>query len=233
MRCWQPWWQRCAPSWRTPAARWEEVRAELGRARERIAELEARLAQTSRNSSKPPSSEGLANPPRPRSQGRLHRVHCARTGKYTLLMVHPQRGTEAMKAMGVLPSFGGVAVHDAWSPYDTCTGPEHQLCGAHAQRELQAVTDAAPAGQWCRAAQAAQALSAMQDLVREAACQSRTADRTRRAADKRPSSPVQLAALPNLAVLWIKAAPHRRPALPHAGLCLLRAARRACACGRR
>jgi transposase len=39
-----------------------EARAELGRARERIAELEARLKQTSRNSSQPPSSEGLAKP---------------------------------------------------------------------------------------------------------------------------------------------------------------------------
>jgi transposase len=37
-----------------------ETRAELGRARERIAELEARLKQNSRNSSRPPSSEGLA-----------------------------------------------------------------------------------------------------------------------------------------------------------------------------
>ena len=51
-----------------------------------------------------------------------------------------------MKAMGVLPSFAGVAVHDAWAPYDTYTDPEHQLCCAHALRELQAVTDAAPSG---------------------------------------------------------------------------------------
>jgi hypothetical protein len=95
-------------------------------------------------------------------------VICARTGKYTLLMVHPKRGTEAMKAMGVLGPFAGVAVDDAWAPYVTYTGPEHQLCCAHALRELQAVTDAAPAGQWCWAAQAAEALTAMQDLVREA-----------------------------------------------------------------
>ena len=33
--------------------------------------------------------------------GRLHWVHCARTGKYTLLMVHPRRGRQAMEAMGV------------------------------------------------------------------------------------------------------------------------------------
>jgi transposase len=104
-----------------------------------------------------------------RVQGRLHWVHCARTGKYTLLTVHPKRGRQAMTAMGVLPSFAGVAVHDAWAPYDTYTGPEHQLCCAHAQRELQAVADAAPAGQWCWATQAAEALTAMQDLAREAA----------------------------------------------------------------
>jgi transposase len=69
-----------------------------------------------------------AGPAAFRVQGRLHWVHCARTGKYTLLMVHPKRGTEAMKAMGVLGSFAGVAVHDAWAPYDTYTGPEHQMC---------------------------------------------------------------------------------------------------------
>ena len=80
-----------------------------------------------------------------------------------------------MKVMGVLPSFTGVAGCDAWAPYDTYTGPEHQLCCAHALRELQAVTDAAPGGRWCRASQAAGALTAMQDLVREAIGQGRAA----------------------------------------------------------
>ena len=110
-----------------------------------------------------------------RVEGRLAWVHCARTGKYTLLMVHPRRGTEAMKAMGVLGSFAGVAVHDAWAPYDTYTAPEHQLCCAHAQRELQAVADAVPQSQWCWATQAARALTAMQDLVSEAISQGRDA----------------------------------------------------------
>jgi transposase len=41
----------------------EETRADLTGARERVAELEARLAQSPRNSSKPPSSEGLDKPP--------------------------------------------------------------------------------------------------------------------------------------------------------------------------
>jgi transposase len=45
----------------------EQARAELAEARERIAELGARLRQNPRNSSKPPSSEGLAKPARPRS----------------------------------------------------------------------------------------------------------------------------------------------------------------------
>jgi transposase len=103
-----------------------------------------------------------------RVAGRLHWVHCARTGKYTLLMVHERRGRKAMEAMGILPSFAGVAVHDAWGPYDTYSTPDHQLCCAHALRELQAVTDSAPAGQWCWAAQAADALTRMQALVREA-----------------------------------------------------------------
>ena len=103
-----------------------------------------------------------------RVEGRLAWVHCARTGKYTLLMVHPKRGTKAMEAMGVLPRFAGVAVHDAWAPYDTYPAADHQLCCAHALRELQAVTDAAPQGQWCWAAQAAEALTAMQQLVSEA-----------------------------------------------------------------
>ena len=110
-----------------------------------------------------------------RVEGKLAWVHCARTGKYTLLMVHSRRGKAAMEAMGVLPSFTGVAVHDAWAPYDTYTGARHQLCCAHALRELQAVTDAAPKGDWCWATQAAEALTAMQALVSEAIAQGRDA----------------------------------------------------------
>jgi transposase len=108
-----------------------------------------------------------------RVEGRLHWVHCARTGKYTLLMVHPRRGKQAIEAMGVLPSFSGVAVHDAWAPYDSYTAAGHQLCCAHARRELQAVTDLALQGQWCWATQAADALTAMQKLVSEAISQGR------------------------------------------------------------
>ena len=106
-----------------------------------------------------------------RVDGRLAGVHCARTGKYTLLMVHHRRGRLAMEAMAILPAFAGVAVHDAWSPYDGYASAAHQLCCAHALRELQAVADTAPAGAWCWATQAADALTAMQKLVSEATAQ--------------------------------------------------------------
>jgi hypothetical protein len=110
-----------------------------------------------------------------RVEGSLAWVHCARTGKCTLLMVHPRRGRQAIEAMGILPRFAGIAVHDAWAPYDTYAAPDHQLCSAHALRELQAVTDAAPQGQWCWATQAAEALIRMQQLVSEAVSQGRDA----------------------------------------------------------
>jgi len=80
-----------------------------------------------------------------------------------------------MEAMGVLPSFAGVAVHDAWAPYDTYDRVSDQFCCAHAVRELQAVTDSAPAGGWCWPTQAADALTGMQALVSAAITQDRDA----------------------------------------------------------
>ena len=49
-------------------------------------------------------------------------VHSASAGKHVLVTVHAKRGTEGMNAAGVLPSFTGIAVHDAWAPYDTYDG---------------------------------------------------------------------------------------------------------------
>ena len=104
-----------------------------------------------------------------RVAGKLHWVHCARTDKYTLITCHPKRGKKGIDHAGVLGRFRGVAVHDAWAPYDTYIDADHQLCCAHALRELQAVADTAPAdAQWCWAGQAADALVAMQKVVTEA-----------------------------------------------------------------
>ena len=95
-------------------------------------------------------------------------MHCAHTDRYTLITCHAKRGTKGIDDAGVLKRFRGIAVHDAWAPYDTYTDVDHQLCCAHALRELQAIADTAPAeAEWCWAEQAADALVAMQRLVTE------------------------------------------------------------------
>jgi len=62
-----------------------------------------------------------------RVAGRLHWLHSASTGRWSLLFLHRRRGREAMLHGGVLEEFTGVAVHDAWAPYDTFTGATHVL----------------------------------------------------------------------------------------------------------
>jgi len=77
-----------------------------------------------------------------RTAGKLAWVHSASAGKFALFTVHAKRGKDGMKAAGVLPFFAGIAVHDAWAPYDTFDGVAgHALCGAHVLRELIAVTE--------------------------------------------------------------------------------------------
>jgi transposase len=108
-----------------------------------------------------------------RVEGKLRWVHSASTGKYSLITVHDRRGVKGMDAGGVLPAFTGIAVHDAWAPYDTYKAVTHALCGAHVLRELQAVTDLstrdttrdAAGDQWCWATQAGDALRELNKLV--------------------------------------------------------------------
>ena len=77
-----------------------------------------------------------------RTAGKLAWVHCASAGKHALFTVPAKRGKDGMKAAGALPRFAGIAVHDAWAPYDTFGGVAgHALCGAHVLRELVAVTE--------------------------------------------------------------------------------------------
>jgi len=70
-----------------------------------------------------------------RVQGKLAWLHSASTTRSTYYQVHPRRGGEAIDAMGVLGSFGGVAVHDGWASY-AGYGERHGLCNAHHLREL-------------------------------------------------------------------------------------------------
>jgi transposase len=70
-----------------------------------------------------------------RNQGALWWLHTASTALFTYLMIHKRRGNEAMDAIGILPDFKGVAVHDCLKSYWTylCI---HALCNAHLLREL-------------------------------------------------------------------------------------------------
>jgi transposase len=76
-----------------------------------------------------------------RVAGACHWLHSASTGRFSLLTVHRRRGRAGIDAAGVLSGFTGIAVHDAWAPYDTYTGATHALCNAHVLRELVAVTE--------------------------------------------------------------------------------------------
>jgi len=69
--------------------------------------------------------------------GRLHWVHSASTPLWSYFTVHAKRGKQAMDAAGVLPGFGGVAVHDFWSPYWRYDQATHAVCAAHLLRELE------------------------------------------------------------------------------------------------
>jgi transposase len=104
-----------------------------------------------------------------RVAGRLHWLHSASTGTLSLLHVHRRRGREAIDDMGVLPGYTGVAVHDAWAPYDSYTTARHVLCNAHLLRELQAVVDTTGAdATWCWARQVTDSLLALKQLAETA-----------------------------------------------------------------
>lgn len=101
-----------------------------------------------------------------RAADKLAWVHSASAGKHVLVTVRPRRGTEGMDAAGVLPSFTGIAVHDAWAPYDTYTSvAAHSLCGAHLLRVLTAVTETGARLDQAWAQQAISALTALNKAV--------------------------------------------------------------------
>ena len=71
-----------------------------------------------------------------------HWIHVCSGGDITLKFLHPKRGQEAMQAIGVIPRYGGVMIHDCWASYLVYEHCGHGLCGAHLLRELTFIVEA-------------------------------------------------------------------------------------------
>ncbi len=68
-------------------------------------------------------------------------IHVCSSGDITCKFLHPRRGCEAIEAIGVIPRFSGVVIHDCWASYLSYDHCDHGLCGSHLLRELQFIID--------------------------------------------------------------------------------------------
>ena len=71
-----------------------------------------------------------------RVNGKLHWLHCMCNSEWAYYAVHGKRGTEAMEAIGLLPEYRGILLHDFWKSYFVYDKAEHAMCCAHLLREL-------------------------------------------------------------------------------------------------
>jgi transposase len=71
-----------------------------------------------------------------RRGGQLAWAHVASTDRLTHYAIHAQRGVAATDAIGILPDFAGVSVHDGFASYRAYTQCRHALCNVHHLREL-------------------------------------------------------------------------------------------------
>jgi len=62
--------------------------------------------------------------------------HSCSTGTLTHYAVHAKRGREATDAIGILPAFRGISVHDDWVTYWSYETCEHGSCNVHHLRNL-------------------------------------------------------------------------------------------------
>ena len=92
-------------------------------------------------------------------------LHSASTPTLTYYAADPNRGTEAMNRIGILPEFKGIAVHDAYASYGTYKG-QHALCNAHLLREIIGLEEMHPNQSWLKRLK--NVLLMMKDAVDEA-----------------------------------------------------------------
>jgi transposase len=71
-----------------------------------------------------------------RVEGSLHWVHTTGTDQLTYYEHHKRRGMVAMEAIGILPNYTGIMVHDHLKAYLCFILCLHSLCNAHHLREL-------------------------------------------------------------------------------------------------
>jgi transposase/uncharacterized coiled-coil protein SlyX len=67
--------------------------------------------------------------------GKRYWEHVTSTASLTHYQEHPSRGHEALNAIGILPGFSGISIHDAWGSY-FLYDCEHAFCLVHLLREL-------------------------------------------------------------------------------------------------
>jgi transposase len=77
-----------------------------------------------------------------------HWAHTLTTELLTLIAVHPRRGLEALKDIGVLGLYTGTVVHDGYASYDLFTAATHAQCNVHALRHLKSVAETEAFAPW-------------------------------------------------------------------------------------
>lgn len=70
-----------------------------------------------------------------RVAGQREWMHVTCTPTLTHYQVHPSRGHAALEAIGILPQFTGLSIHDGWGSYFVYDC-EHALCLVHLLRDL-------------------------------------------------------------------------------------------------
>jgi transposase len=67
--------------------------------------------------------------------GKGHWMHVTCTPSLTHYHIHASRGQPALEAIGILPKFAGISIHDGWASY-FLYGCEHACCNVHLLRDL-------------------------------------------------------------------------------------------------